>query len=168
MKNNRNITYVQKYDSKKFSYESLVSKNNFRVLNYKLFDLNDISKSKLMIFTKKNALLYGAENRDGNSFVITNKDINKKILVNRQGLTHSKGKISNKKRNVIFNSAELLSNVILMNEGYRNGKYTSIFFNEFNFDGESYIARFVVYDNDLLEFESFRLNSLGVSELLAG
>ena len=92
------------------------------------------------------------------------KKIYKKILVNRDGLTHSKGKLSNEKKNVILNSAELLSNAIKINEGFKDGKYTSVLFNEFTFNGELYIVRFIVYDNDLGDVESFKLNSLGVNK----
>lgn len=156
--------YIQEFKINNYTYHSLISKNDITLINYNLIHLNTISKSELMYKTKINAIKHFAENRSGNSFVIMNKDMNKNILVNREGLTHSKGRISNEKKNVIYNSAELLSSAIKLNEGYKDGKYTSILFNEFTFNGKPYIVRFIVYDNDLGDLESFKLNSLGVNK----
>ena len=156
--------YIQEYNKEKYTYNTLISKKDICLLEYKLIDLSNISKSELMSRTKCNSLKNGAENRSGNSFVVHNYDMDKNILVNREGLTHSKGRLSNEKRNVVLNSAILLSSAIKINEGYKEGKYTSILFNEFAFNSEPYIVRFIVYDNDLGEIESFKLNSLGVNK----
>lgn len=156
--------YIQNYDKRKYNYETLIKKNDIFLFNCKMLDLRCVTKSKLMVMTKNNALKFGAENRAGNSFIVVNNDVLKKILVNRQGLTHSKSKLSNDKRNTILYSAILLSNAVKLNEGFRDGKYSSVLFNEFYMNDELYVARFIVFDNDLIEIESFRLSSLGVNK----
>lgn len=156
--------YIQEFNKEKFSYKYLISKDDIKLINICLENLNDISKSELMNITKRNALKHNAENRSGNSFVVKNIDLNKKILVNREGLTHSKNRLSNEKRNVILHCAELLSRAIKLNEGYKDGKYTSVLFYEFYFESKPYIVRFIVFDNDLIEIESFKLSSLGVNK----
>lgn len=62
--------------------------------------------------------------------------------------------------NAIVNTGELLKTAVKVNEAYRDGKNSSIYFNEYIQDGNRYVIRFVVLDGVLSNTSLSQLYSL--------
>ena len=132
-----------------YKYDNLIKLNDINVANYTSVDLSNYSMAELVQESKKRALENGGISVDDNTntyFVINNGE---EIKVSRSGLIHSKSKASNDRKNLIINTGELLTNAIKVNEVVRNGKTSSVYFNEYVQDGNKYICRFIVNDDVL-------------------
>lgn len=131
-----------------YKYDNLIKLNDINVANYTSMDLSNYSMSELVQESKKRALENGAiPMGNANTYFVTNNG--EEIRVSRSGLIHSKSKASNDRKNLIINTGELLSNAIKVNEVVRNGKTSSVYFNEYVQDGNRYICRFIVNDDVL-------------------
>ncbi len=144
-----------------YKYDNLIKLNDIKVPQYSSLDLTSLQRSDVLRLSKERAIQNGAiDFKDGNSyFVYNNGD---KIRVNKTGLLHRKynDKLSNRRLNVIVNAGELLQDAIKINEVYRDGKTSNIYFSKYYQDGNPYVARFVVVNNELNNIDNFRLYSL--------
>lgn len=142
-----------------YSYESLISQPDIPLLSFTSQRLTTVSKPDIVKIAKKNALNVGAKSYNGNTFSIKNNG--EEIIINRSGLLHTKtGKYTNERLNAIVNTGELLKTAVKVNEAYRDGKNSSIYFNEYIQDGNQYVIRFVVLDGVLSNASLSQLYSL--------
>lgn len=122
-----------------------------------------------MKMSKNNALKNGAiDANDGKSYFVKNND--ETIRVNQKGLFHKKYKkpLSNLRKNVIINAGQLLSDSVKINEVYRDGKTSNVYFTKYYQNGNPYIARFVVENDTLKDLDNYKLYSMSTQDVKRG
>lgn len=161
-----NNKYIQKYNKNLYTYEYLISQENINIINGKLLELLDIKNTELVKLSQEKAILNGAIKKDGYSYSIYNNRDKVVIMVNQKSLLHKKGRkgINNERRNAIIYLGSLLSNAIKVNEAYRKGVYSSVFYNILNLDGTEIIVRMIVTDNNFIQLESHKLYAISTKK----
>lgn len=148
-----------------YKYDNLIKLPDIEIKEFNSINLKSVSKSDLMKMSKNNALKNGAiDANDGKSYFVKNND--ETIRVNQKGLFHKKYKktLSNLRKNVIINAGQLLNDSVKINEVYRDGKTSNVYFTKYYQNGNPYIARFVVVNNELNGIDSFTLYSLSTEK----
>ena len=159
--------YIQDYNKNKYTYKELVKESDVIVPIIKHIELDNLTTSDLMKMSLNNAIKEGGRKinnrKTSNSYYINDKYGNS-IRVSREGLTHSKRRTTIAKRNLIINFSTVFKNAIKVNEAYRHNMFSSIYFSEYAFDFEPYIARFVIINDCINDMEIHSLYSLGTNK----
>lgn len=140
-----------------FQYDNLIQIKDVKIPTFSIKKLINLTNDEIYKMSKNNALLKGASlDYNSNGYFI--KDFEGNIVkITKTGLFHAKSKPSNLRLNVIENYADILKNSIKVNEAYRNGEHSSVYFGEYTDGKDLYIVRSVVIDGKL---ESLRTSSL--------
>lgn len=165
--NKYKYNYIQKFNKDKYIYYRLIQEDDVFVRSIKSLDLSEINLSHLMKLSLYNALKEGgkrASNTNTSNAYFINDKYGNNVKVSREGLTHSKRKILNSKRNLIINFSTVFKTSVKVNEAYKEGMYSSIYFSEYIYDGMPYIARFIVTNDNINNIDVFSLYALGTNK----
>lgn len=159
--------YIQDFNKTKYTYHALIRVPDIKVpiIIHKNLDL--FSTSELMKMALENAIKEGGRKANTinktNSFYINDRYGNS-IRVSREGLTHSKRRKMDARRNLIVNFSSVFKNAVKVNEAYRFNKYSSIYFAEYIYGSIPYIARFIIINDSIDDIDIFSLYSLGTNK----